>query len=83
ILLGNASYSIYLVHSPIISAFMKVGQKLPLDAAWKVEAFGWVTALGALALSTLFSFAIEQPLQELSRRIWDRFHPAEKIAKKD
>ncbi|MBL9137820.1 MAG: acyltransferase, partial [Verrucomicrobiales bacterium] len=47
ILLGNASYSIYLVHSPIISAFMKVGQKLPLDAAWKVEAFGWVTALGA------------------------------------
>lgn len=76
VFLGNASYSIYLVHSPIISAFMKVGQKLPLDAPWKVEAYGWFTALGALTLSTLFSLAVEQPLQELSRKIWDRFHPS-------
>ncbi|MCC7373779.1 MAG: acyltransferase [Verrucomicrobiales bacterium] len=81
VFLGNASYSIYLVHSPIISAFMKVGQKLPLDAPWKVEAYGWFTALGALALSTLFSLAVEQPLQNLSRRIWDRFHPESKGSK--
>jgi exopolysaccharide production protein ExoZ len=80
IFLGNASYSIYLVHSPIISAFMKIGQKLPLDAPWKAEAYAWFTTLAALALSTLFSLAVEQPLQNLSRRVWDHFHPAEKNA---
>lgn len=67
--LGNASYSIYLVHSPIVSAMTKVGVKLGLNnSVW--QAFGWSLAIifVSVGMSFIFYSFIEKPVVNFLRK---------------
>lgn len=69
---GDASYALYLIHYPILSAMAKIYFALHLDAltpAW----FGFGTLLtGAVLAGLLFHFWVERPIIKVLRRLEPR-----------
>jgi exopolysaccharide production protein ExoZ len=67
--LGNISYSLYLLHLPVLLVFKRVGGSLGLD--WSRPFTSWVAAAGLVALSvavaTVSFVCIERPLTRLGR----------------
>lgn len=80
LILGEASYSLYLVHLIILEAMR------PIGAAWPAfnVAVQWPAAVLAVVLSVLIALAlhywIEKPLVRGVRRLLDRPTPAAKAA---
>lgn len=68
IFLGEASYSIYLIHFPALSGFAKLSVKLK---AWNIpdEAIFVVVALGGVAVGIIFYLVVEKPLVALFRNV--------------
>ncbi len=69
LLLGGISYSLYLIHNPLTGAMYRAGYRisgrsLALEVCWFV-----VVIVGCVALSGLFSWAVEKPSLAFSRRI--------------
>ncbi len=67
ILLGNASYSIYLFHSHVLASVLAVRAKLGFDPG------GWVILAGvsllAIGVGVVISLVIEQPLVRLAKSL--------------
>lgn len=68
VFLGDASYSIYLVHFPALSVLAKVAQKLRLDSWMPSPVLFCLLAAAAVGVGCLFHVAIERPLLTLMRR---------------
>ncbi|MGK7926799.1 MAG: acyltransferase family protein [Spirulina sp.] len=69
IYLGNASYSIYLIHNPVISALMQLSAKLKLlDILNNTFILGWLIAIIAVGLSCIFYSLVEKPLTHYLRK---------------
>jgi exopolysaccharide production protein ExoZ len=60
LVLGDASYSIYLVHSAIISALVMVVSKMPIIKHWPVEALFLPVLLSAITAGVLAHLTIER-----------------------
>ena len=61
--LGTASYSIYLVHSPVIS--VSAGLLAPYMGKWAIFA---VTALLGILAGSIYFAAVERPTLKIVRR---------------
>ncbi|QPM92547.1 acyltransferase family protein [Pseudooceanicola algae] len=68
-LLGDASYSIYLVHSAVISATFLIGGKVGLITLMGLHAFFIFAFVFAVLCGTIAYLVIERPLIHLSRRL--------------
>jgi len=67
--LGNASYSIYLIHSPIVSAITKIGVKLGWNnSVWQAFGVNLGIIVIAVGISCLFYSFVEQPVVNLLRK---------------
>lgn len=67
--LGNASYSIYLVHSPIVSAMTKVGVKLGLNnSVWQAFGLNLAIIVVSVGMSCIFYSFIEKPVVNFLRK---------------
>lgn len=74
-LLGDASYSIYLIHTPLLLVFYAVFKRLPLAGPPQLVVF-LVTSLGATAVGGVLLYRwVEQPLTHALRRILPRRQP--------
>jgi len=71
-LLGDASYSIYLVHSAAISAIVLVSRKLGLIESMGLELFFVFAFIAATFVGILAYFIVEKPLIRLSKRLLRR-----------
>ncbi|WP_375285504.1 acyltransferase family protein [Sphingomonas sp.] len=74
LLLGDASYSVYLIHSPVLSAFATLKQKLAADLlpAWATFAVALIACLTAGVLAHLL---IEKPVLRLVHLRVGRLNP--------
>lgn len=63
--LGESSYSIYLVHSAAISAFVLTGLRLNLIERLSPGSFFWIACLGAVVCGLISYLAVEKPLTKL------------------
>ncbi len=68
VFLGDASYSIYLVHFPALSLLAKVAQRLWLDTWLPSPLLFCLLAAAAVGAGCLFHIAVERPLMNLVRR---------------
>jgi peptidoglycan/LPS O-acetylase OafA/YrhL len=68
VFLGDASYSIYLVHFPALSVLAKLVKGLHLDARVPALLLFCLMATAAAGVGCLFHLAIERPLLHLFRR---------------
>jgi exopolysaccharide production protein ExoZ len=69
IYLGNASYSIYLAHSPLLSGLFQVALQLNLNALIvNSDMLGWLIAFTAIILSCIFYNLVEKPLTSYLRK---------------
>lgn len=66
--IGDASYSLYLLHLPVMGALLKVAQKLKLQAAIGPESTFLVVFAGTVAAACLAYRLIEHPLLGRLRR---------------
>jgi peptidoglycan/LPS O-acetylase OafA/YrhL len=67
--LGGISYSLYLIHNPLMGAMYRVGYRVT-GHSMAMEMLGFVAVLiGCVGLSALFCWAIEKPSLAFSRRI--------------
>ena len=66
VLLGDASFALYLVHLPVIHGFLALDDAR--DTPWPVLPLAGAMTLSAVALSVLVFKAIETPLLRGSRR---------------
>lgn len=69
--LGNASYSIYLLHGPILFALLGLGLPKAMVLGWSMPAYwavGCLAAIGVSAISALTFWLIENPAIEAGRR---------------
>jgi exopolysaccharide production protein ExoZ len=71
-LIGEASYSIYLIHYALLSAFAKAGRALGLNQAVSAETLFLILAVAATAGGIAFHRGLERPLLDYGRR---RFVP--------
>lgn len=73
LLLGDASYSLYLLHLPVLLVFKQVGGRLPLP--WQMPATPWLAAglvvAVSVAVAVLCYVAFEHPLTRRLRRRLD------------
>ncbi|MGD2181622.1 acyltransferase family protein [Lusitaniella coriacea] len=76
--LGNASYSIYLIHSPVVSAMTKLAVKFNLgNSPIQALLIGFLILAIALTLGCLFYSFVEQPIVGfLRQRLIKRKTPA-------
>ncbi|MBI1384684.1 MAG: acyltransferase family protein [Rhizobiales bacterium] len=65
ILLGNASYAIYLLHNPIVSVTSRLCAKVPILDGWLVAMT--VAIAVSVAAGLVYHLAIEKPLMALLR----------------
>ena len=71
ILLGDASYSIYLVHNPLVGITGRIVVRMGPFATWGV---GMVVGLAcSVAIGLLYHFLVEKPLTGVFRRYARRF----------
>ncbi len=69
LVLGDASYSIYITHLSGIALMIRFGLKLRVPERAGLFASATAYVLGALALGLAFHFVIERPLMRLSRAL--------------
>ncbi len=62
VFLGDASYAIYLLHGPALSATFKLAVVTGLDRRLGVNAVGWITFAVCLVVGCAFHQWVEQPL---------------------
>jgi exopolysaccharide production protein ExoZ len=67
VLLGAASYSIYLIHYPALSLLAKILIRLPSNAVVPTQVTFLLLVVGAVAAGILFYLLIEKPLLALFR----------------
>ena len=79
LVLGDASYSIYITHLSGIALMIRFGLKLRVPERFGL--FGSATAyvLGALAIGLAFHFAIERPLMLISRNLIAKVRRPERV----
>jgi len=78
--LGDASYSVYLVHLPIgVGLICWLSRALPY-ASWYLGALDGVGMLAAVAASAVLYRWVEKPSQELSSRLRFARHDGGKVA---
>lgn len=73
--LGDASYSIYLVHNPLVSLTSRLVSKMHGFASW-----GIAMLLGVIAsvfVGVLYHWFVERPLISLFRRLFNRTNKAQ------
>jgi peptidoglycan/LPS O-acetylase OafA/YrhL len=68
VFLGDASYSIYLVHFPALSVLAKLAKALHVDAYVPALALFCLLAAGATIVGCLFHLVVERPLLRYYRR---------------
>lgn len=70
LLLGDASYSLYLLHLPVLLVFKQIGPRLHLP--WQAPATSWIAAGAVVASSVVVAIAcyvaFERPLTRWLRR---------------
>ena len=66
---GDASYSLYLLHLPIMGAILKIAQKLRLPDRIGAEATYTVVFVATVAAACLAYRLVEQPLLSRLRRV--------------
>lgn len=62
VFLGNASYSLYLVHVPVLSAVWKAAEMLGVTRSSGVQPIAWAAVLISVASAVAFHLLIERPL---------------------
>lgn len=67
-LLGNASYSIYLVHSPALSVLAGIARRFPAAHAHPYLLYALLILLSVLA-GVMAHMIVERPLVELARKL--------------
>ena len=70
VLLGDASYSIYLIHNPLISLTSRLVARLPGLASWGIGMF--VGVVSSLVAGVLYHLLMEKPLIRLFRQPFNR-----------
>jgi hypothetical protein len=71
ILLGDASYSIYLVHNPLVGITTRIVSRIGPIATWSM---GMAVGLAcSVAIGVLYHFIVEKPLTGVFRRVARRF----------
>jgi exopolysaccharide production protein ExoZ len=69
IYLGNASYSIYLAHSPLVNGLFQLSLAFKLNTTiGNSDILGWLIAIVAIAISCIFYNLIEKPLTSYLRK---------------
>lgn len=69
IYLGNASYSIYLAHSPLVNGLFQVRSLFKFNTIFgSSDILGWLIAIIAIAISCIFYNLIEKPLTSYLRK---------------
>ena len=66
VFIGDASYSIYLVHNPLISIVSRLTAQLHSVSNWKLGMFLCVTS--SIGVGVIFHFVVEKPLVRLFRQ---------------
>lgn len=67
--LGDASYSIYLIHLPLVVAFYKVVAKLGINNAWLLVLLNCVLFVAVCVIGIIIYLKIEKPLIKKLNRI--------------
>ena len=75
--LGNASYSIYLVHFLGLSLLAKLAKAAQLDVYIPGMVLFCLHVIGAIALGCLFHHAVEQPIHAWAKKCFRRTKPSE------
>ncbi len=70
VLLGDASYSIYLIHNPLVSLTSRLVARLPGLATWGVGML--VGVVSSLVAGVLYHWLVEKPLIRQFRRQFNR-----------
>ncbi|MEB2230840.1 acyltransferase [Xanthomonas campestris pv. campestris] len=70
VLLGNASYAIYLVHMPLMSVVARATRRLGPAATWQVNLL--LSAAAAIALGVAYHLYYERPALRHARRLLSR-----------
>lgn len=70
VFLGNASYSMYILHVPI-QLWLMISLKHLLD--WKAEGMAWVAgySVAVIVLSSCFYYFVEDPLHRMTKKKLD------------
>jgi exopolysaccharide production protein ExoZ len=77
LLLGNASYSIYLTHPFVTQALQKLGKRLGPSPALTVLLIA-VTLLAVCAVGIITHLLVERPLTQVVKRLADRLFAGER-----
>jgi peptidoglycan/LPS O-acetylase OafA/YrhL len=78
VLIGDASYSLYLLHESVSGLLLKIAIKLQLDSALGPKLLYLAVIAGTVALCCLAYLLVEKPLLKLLRR--RRAAPAQALA---
>jgi peptidoglycan/LPS O-acetylase OafA/YrhL len=70
VLIGDASYSIYLIHNPLVSLTSRLVARLPGLASWGVGMI--VGVASSLVVGVLYHLLMEKPLIRLFRQQFNR-----------
>jgi exopolysaccharide production protein ExoZ len=62
VFLGDASYSLYLVHVPVLSAVWKAAEVLGIEGFWGSQPVAWAAVATSIVTAGLFHRLIEGPL---------------------
>lgn len=77
VVLGNASYAIYLFHNELLQVLIRVGHSLKIFEHGSAVLWMWVFTFVLLAITIVVHFVIERPLLALGRRwVVNRLKPA-------
>lgn len=74
VMMGDASYSIYLIHSPLVSLTSRMVGRLHGFASWGLGML--VGVASSVIVGVLYHLFIEKPLIRLFRRQFNRFRAA-------
>jgi len=70
VLMGDASYSIYLIHNPLVSLTSRFVGRLHRFASWGLGMF--VGVISSVVVGVLYHLFIEKPLIRLFRKPFNR-----------
>ncbi len=65
--LGNASYAIYLLHFPALSAIAKIGAQVHIKDFLPNPITFWIYVFGAVAAGCIFHHLVEHPIHEWAK----------------
>jgi peptidoglycan/LPS O-acetylase OafA/YrhL len=78
--LGVISFSVYLVHEPVLRIARPLVQEVPVGQGWQVALFFAATIGITLLLSTVTYFLIERPARDLSKMIANQYWRASQVS---